>query len=225
MKIKALTFSLFTLLALTTAPAFAQKVDEFGDVKSNSAGVNVQNLPVVNNEDWRTAKAKVPWSTPILIRDDFDGDYLAVLDRNYTIDLQNQESGIITNWSRRKLRIYSYDTVKKCNILTCTKKPVAGREASTVAIKAGKQVFRLTGDNGNFEISDEIAAALKNAPPGDTKIKVQFEGSGVDIVNDIGKGTVDAWKHVYHDAKSSEPEAKPTVSRKPATKPKSSGKK
>ncbi|MFM2430327.1 MAG: hypothetical protein RLZZ511_1540 [Cyanobacteriota bacterium] len=204
MKIKTLTFSVLTLLALTATPSLAQKLDEFGDTKSSASGVNMQNLPVINNADWRTGKANVPWSTPILVRDDFDGDYLAVLDRNYTINANNEESGIITNWSRRKLRIFSYDTVKKCGILVCTKTPVEGREANKVAIKAGKAVFRLTGDNGNFEITDEIAMALKTAPPGDTKIKVQFEESGVDIVNDIGKGTVEAWKSVYHDAGMSE---------------------
>jgi hypothetical protein len=203
MKIKAIAFSALTLLALTATPTLAQKLDEFGDAKSSSSGVNMKNLPVINNADWRTGKAQVPWSTPILVRDDFDGDYLAVLDRNYTIDANSQESGIITNWSRTKLRIFSYDTVKKCGILVCTKTPIEGREASKVAIKAGKDVFRLTGDNGNFEITDEIAMALKNAPPGDTKIKVQFEESGVDIVNDIGKGTVEAWKAVYHDAGTS----------------------
>jgi hypothetical protein len=207
MKIKSLILLTIVACTVISTPAFAEKpdakkVDEFGDVKAGSASVNVQNLPVISNTDWRSEKARIPWSTPVLVRDDFEGDYLAVLDRNYEKDaLSGFETGVITNWSRRKLRVYSYDTVKHCNVLFCKKRNVAGREAKKVAIKAGKSVFRLNGIDGNFEISEAIATALKNAPAGDTKIKIQFEESGVEIVSDIGKGTVEAWKTVYQDAK------------------------
>jgi hypothetical protein len=222
MKIKSLILLTIATCSLIGAPVSVQagetrKVDEFGDVKTGKASVNVQNLPVISNTDWRSEKARIPWSTPVLVRDDFEGDYLAVLDRNYENDaLSGFETGVITNWSRRKLRIYSYDTVKSCNVLFCKKRNVAGREAKKVAIKAGSQIFRLNGVDGNFELSENIAEALKNSPAGDTKIKIQFEESGVEIVSDIGKGTVEAWKTVYQDAVG-KPVAKSTAA---AVKPK-----
>jgi hypothetical protein len=220
MKIKSLILLTIATCTLVSAPVQAQaadakKVDEFGDVKAGNAAVNVQNLPVISNTDWRSEKARIPWSTPVLVRDDFEGDYLAVLDRNYENDaLSGFETGVITNWSRRKLRIYSYDTVKSCNVLFCKKRNVAGREAKKVAIKAGSQIFRLNGVDGNFELSEAVASALKNSPAGDTKIKIQFEESGVEIVSDIGKGTVAAWKTVYQDA-TDKPVAKSAAAVKP----------
>jgi hypothetical protein len=203
MKIKLLTCLTLSLIGLSSLPTQAQTkpVDEFGDTTKAKSSIDFKNIPVIAGGDWRSESAKIPWSVPVLIRDDFDGDYLAVLDRNYQMNaLSNYETGIISNWSGKFLRIYSYDTVKVCSFLTCTKKSVAARETNKVAIKAGSQIFRLEGKNGNFQLSSEIAAALKNAPPGDTKIKVQFEGSGVEVISDIGKGTVEAWKTVYQDA-------------------------
>jgi hypothetical protein len=202
MKIKQLVCLGLGLIALSAAPAMAQKTDDFGDkINAGKSTVNLKNLPVVANLDWRSDKADIPWSVPVLVRDDFEGDYLAVIDRNYQIDaLSDYETGIITNWSRHMLRIYSYDSIKKCSFLFCDKKKVASREANKVTIKAGAAIFRIEGENGNFKISEELAMALRNAPAGDTKIKVQFEGSGVEVVNDIGKGTVQAWNTVYQDA-------------------------
>jgi hypothetical protein len=91
MKIKSLMLLMIAASTIVSTPAFAatpdpKKVDEFGDVKAGSATVNVQNLPVISNTDWRSEKARIPWSTPVLVRDDFEGDYLAVLDRNYEND-------------------------------------------------------------------------------------------------------------------------------------------
>jgi hypothetical protein len=232
MKIKAFTFATLTLLSLSAAPAFAQKVDEFGDkVETAKPSIDMNKYPIIASGDWRSAKPKIPWSTPVVVRDDFEGDYLAVFDRNYQGGgiLSDRETGITSNWSRQHLRIYAYDKVTICSFLC--KSVESTRETNNVSIKAGKKVFQLEGKNGNFPISEELAAALRDAPPGETKIKVKFEGSGVDVVNNIGDKTVHAWKTVYQDAKTTDVEAE--VKPKPpagqpkasATKPKSSAKK
>ncbi|NJM46812.1 MAG: hypothetical protein HC860_12200 [Alkalinema sp. RU_4_3] len=67
------------------------------------------------------------------------------------------------------------------------------------------------------DIPNTLGIALKNAPAGESKIKVQFEGSGADVVSDIGAGTVTSWKTVYQDAVETgkaEPE-KPVATKKP----------
>jgi hypothetical protein len=198
--------------------ALAEKTtDEFGDTVKGKTTVDFKNVPVIANADWRSEKAKIPWSVPVLVRDDFDGDYLAVFDRNYQGNsfLTNRETGIVSNWSRNTLRIYAYDLIK-CSKLFC-KDIVAIRETSKVVAKVGKQVFRMEGENGNYPISPELAFALKNAPAGESKIKIQFEGSGADVVSDIGAGTVTSWKTVYQDAtESGKTESeKPVPAKKP----------
>ena len=176
---------------LSVAPVRAQETKADG---------SFNEYPVVNAADWRTSKGDITWSVPVRVRDEFDGDYLAVFDRNFKSNAFNgEEVGVVSNWSRHYLRLYSYAVVNKCGFLAC-RKSTSEREATNVSVKAGKKVFHLSGQNGNFKIDEELAYALKVAPAGEAKIKFQHEGSGVSVVNDIGAGTVQAWKTVYKDA-------------------------
>lgn len=192
--------SALTVVAMAGAPVMAQEVDEFGDPISSEVNLDFTKYRVVNAGDWRSADANVPWSTPVIVRDDFDGDYLAVFDKNYQKNFFGEsEHGIVSNWSRNQLRVFAYDSFKICSGFFCNRK-VEMRETETVAIKAGDEIFRLEGKDGNYPISEELAAALRDAPPGETKIKVKLEGRGESITSDIGKNTVAAWETVYQDA-------------------------
>jgi hypothetical protein len=178
-------------VVLSAAPVKAQEVKAEG---------SLNDIPVVNAADWRTSKGGITWSVPVLVRDEFDGDYLAVFDRNFKSNsFTGEEVGVVSNWSRHYLRLYSYAVLNKCGFLVC-RKLTSDRETTNVSVKAGKKVFRLSGKNGNFKIDEELAYALKMAPAGEAKIRFQHEGSGVSVVNDIGSGTVQAWKTVYKDA-------------------------
>jgi hypothetical protein len=184
MKIKILALSLTIALAYVAAPAYAQ--------------LDVSKFPLLNASDWRTAE-RVPWSEPIVIKDEFDGNYLAVLDKNYNDNIwTGYKSGIVSNWSRKYLRIYSYVS-PPCRGYFC-QRTVQIREGNRVSIKAGEKIFKLEGKNGVFTMNDEIAYALKTLNTQTTRIKLMFENSGDEIVSDIGAGTVRSWKTVYFDA-------------------------
>lgn len=162
---------------------------------------NIKDIPVLNTTDWRTGNGEIPWSTPVLVRDEFDGDYLAVFDRNFQGGKNyGKETGVVTNWSRHYLRLYSYDAVSQCSFFVCREVGRTERETTDVSVKVGDNVFRLEGKNGNYKIDEDLAHALKTAPSGQAKIKFMFEGSGFSVVSDIGAKTVDAWKTVYQDA-------------------------
>jgi hypothetical protein len=187
-KIAALSCLFITTLSF---PAFSQEA------------IDISKIPTLSNADWRTPKFEAPWSTPVLVNDEFDGSYLTVFDKNYQHNvLTGEEHGLISNWSRKSLRIYSYARFA-CGGWFCTP-PTVIQETRTVTIKAGGKVFRLTGDKGNFALTEEMAYALKMAPLEVTRIKVEFENSGIAFVSDIGTGTVASWKTVYQDAKSPE---------------------
>jgi hypothetical protein len=186
MKFRIIALSCFVTLSSICLPAFSQVSD-------------MSRFPVLRTNDWRTPDVDVPWSSPVVVKDEFEGNYLAVFDKNYRDNIwTGNKSGIISNWSRKYLRIYSYYS-PNCKGLFCNRRTFI-LETTNVAIKVGTQIFRLEGKDGNFNLTEEVAYALKNAPPGETKIKLLFKGSGREIINDVGKGTVDAWKTVYQDA-------------------------
>jgi len=165
-------------------------------------------FPVVNIDDWRREQ-KIPWSVPVIVKDPFDGKYLAVFDRNYSSSFLGSadESGVITNWSRNYIRTAIYETRQDCNelyyrfyysgCLGGTQTITAA--AKTLEIKLGTQIFQLKGKDGDFPVDKKLAIALRDAPPGKAIIRITLEGSGAKIVSDIGAKTVKAWKIVYQD--------------------------
>ena len=158
---------------------------------------------VLGTEDWRTSE-DIPLSEPVIVNDPFDGNYLAVIDKNYSgslaVGIGTRQEGIITNWSEQYIRVYAYLIEKPCSGINLFCPPsVTVRETSSLDIKVGDQVFRLEGTNGNFPVSPEVAAALRNAPPGPALTRITLEGSGSTITNEIGGGTTEAWHVVYQD--------------------------
>jgi hypothetical protein len=183
MNIKAIAF--LSLLAVSTlsAPAFSQ-----------TAEIDISKVPTINNKDWRTPQTfSPPWSTPVLVNDEFDGTYLTVFDHNFQRDWGNNvENGLTTSWSLKTIRAYAY--IKTHGGTTI-------QETSGLIIKVGGKTYPLTGKKGNFTVTPELAYALKTAPLEVAKVKVEFEDSGIPTVSDIGTGTVTAWRTVYQQAK------------------------
>lgn len=183
---------LFLFTGITAPEAYSN--DESEDL-------NPQNFPVFNQGDWRSAKADgLPWSTPVIIKDEFDGDQLAVYDRNMSgsIFWSGKEAGIISIWGERTIRIIQFE--RKNTFFSGEQWTT--REAESFSIKIGEEVFTLDGDNGNFLVTDELAVALRDAPEVQARMKIRLEDSGTGIFNDIGVGTVKAWKTVYADSQT-----------------------
>lgn len=156
---------------------------------------------VLNADDWRSSK-KVPYSEPVLVRDPFDGDYLAVIDKNFLGNLRvsGRQEGIVTNWSENYIRVFAYSIQKPCSGIDLFCPPsTTVKETSGLEIKIGDEVFRLEGNDGNFPVSAELAEALRNAPPGPAITRVTFEDSGAQTMNEIGAGTTEAWHTVYQE--------------------------
>jgi hypothetical protein len=191
MNIKALPFLCLLAVSTMATPVLSQEA------------VDIGKIPTINNTDWRTPKFQAPWSVPVLINDEFDGSYLTVFDKNFQRNIfTGEENGLISNWSRKTLRVFAY-VQTPCNGWFCTP-PTVVQETSHITIKTGGKVYRLVGNKGNYDLSEEIAYALKTAPLEEIRIKVEFASSGVPVVSAIGRGTVASWKTVYQDAKLSD---------------------
>jgi hypothetical protein len=188
MKIKSIALlSLLTLFILNT-PVFSQTQE-----------IDISKIPTINNKDWRTpATFSPPWSTPVLVNDEFDGTYLAVFDHNFQkiggmFGLgATEEIGMTSNWSPKMIRVYGYVINSGGTTI---------KETSGLTIKIGGKMFQPTGEKGNFVVTPELAYALKTAPMEVARIKIEYKDSGLPIVSDIGTATVTAWRTVYQQAK------------------------
>lgn len=166
-------------------------------------------IPVVDAQRWRKGKFKFPWSEPVMVEDEFEGNYLAVLDRHKLSNkFMGMSSGIISEWSNKHIKVDFYTYVKDglTNLFTGTQINVI--PAKNISIKIGEQIFELTGDNGNFPITEEIIQAMKNTSDSAVKIKVVPVNEGGDgmlgasyglkeTVFDLKQETIDTWKVVY----------------------------
>ncbi len=164
------------------------------------------DLPVVKSAALG-ASLNVPWSQPVKVTDPFEGDYLAVFDRNYFYrQLLNDRTRteVVSLWSRKSIRFLLADRDRNCfsgrSFYTSSLSSVCDsnntREAIELFIKVGEQVFRLEGQNSIFAVSDDLALALQNSPVGNINIRLVTR-SGETVDSEIGKGTVKAWKTIY----------------------------
>lgn len=166
-------------------------------------------LPIVKSAALGT-NMDVPWSKPVKIEDPFEGDYIGIFDRNYfNSNFLDTEARIevVSLWSRDSIRFLLAYGDRDCyggysfhhyGIFTGPR--CIGSENTVklahVYIKLGKQVFKLESKNGKFSVDDSLAAALRNSPVENVKIRLVAEG-GEAIDSQIGKKTVQGWKVIY----------------------------
>lgn len=164
------------------------------------------DLPIVKSAALG-ASLNVPWSQPVKVVDPFEGDYLAVFDRNYFYRQFLNESTrteVVSLWSRKSIRFLLADRDRNCFLghsfyprsLSSVCDSNNTREAIELFIKVGEQVFRLEGQNSIFAVRDDLALALQNSPVGNIDIRLVTR-SGETVDSQIGQGTVKAWKAIY----------------------------
>ncbi len=202
-----LTFNLFLPIGLTEVKAESNSNSDTLITKEAQAKSDTNpEIPVVDAQQWRTGKFKFPWSKVVMVDDDFDGKYLAVLERqrkrNKGLNI-GAEAGIISEWSKTKIKVNFYYSVQQL----FGKPRMSIGYAERIDLRVGDSVFKLEGNNGIFKITDEMAEAFANAPYEPVKLKMypsEHEGNEYftafgEVILDIKKETVDAWKVVYED--------------------------
>jgi hypothetical protein len=166
----------------------------------------------------------VPWSKTVRVSDPFEGEFLAVFDRNYLGGYLYNEGAkqIISLWNRKNVQV-----------LVTVNSGVAGsfhnivflhsghlgfyrhfysdgftypqpdylefvttKKVLTLLLKVREEVFQLEGTNNTFVVNDKLALALKNAPKQNLDIRLILEG-GQTVDSKIGKETVTAWQSIY----------------------------
>ncbi|MBW4488158.1 MAG: hypothetical protein KME12_10255 [Trichocoleus desertorum ATA4-8-CV12] len=162
-----------------------------------TAKANLRVVPV--EQDWRSPKSEIPWSEPVIVRDQFDGEYLAVFDKSHSGSAfwSGRESGVVTQWTPTKIAVFAYKKTSSCGFLTCKNIMDSSLVGKSLEIKLGSEIFKLDGEDSTFAVTPELAKALQSAPAEEVVMRITLAGNGSTITNKIGKGTVQAWKTVY----------------------------
>ncbi|MCU0533333.1 MAG: hypothetical protein MUD14_05495 [Hydrococcus sp. Prado102] len=162
-------------------------------------------LPIVESAGLEP-DLNVPWSELVSVNDPFEGNFLAVFDRN---DLQDERSRkVISLWSRNSIRVLLSTNQRVCSGSsdyffynwrkwggTCFNSTTA-MTVRQLYVKVGDRIVLLTGENGNFPVNQELVTALKNAPDGNANIRLVLEG-GETVDSEIGQETVKVWREIY----------------------------
>ncbi len=149
----------------------------------------------------------VPWSKPVRVTDRFEGNFLAVFDRNYLGGYLYREGSkqVITLWTRSSVRVLvtvnSGRDLSFYNAGLIYPRPdyleyTNIKKVVKLLLKVREQVFELEGSNGTFTVSNELATALKNAPDKNLDMRLLLE-EGQTVDSEIGSGTVKAWRSIY----------------------------
>lgn len=187
-----LKFLLGTILAINLMPSIA--------IAETSLADKYENLDIVYAEDWRNGDFDMAWSEVVIVDDDFDGQYLAIFDREKKGAL-GAEAGIITEWSKKQIKVNFYHAVKQ--IFGGTRMSVG--YAEKIALRVGDSVFKLESKDGIYEVTPEMAKAFANAPDEPVKMKMYpSENEGNEYFTAFGEAvfeldieTIDSWKILY----------------------------
>lgn len=186
---------------LIQVPAFAQLLPSPSPLTpiKTVAQASSANYPVINSFDWRSVNpSNIPWSQVVTVNDPFDGNYLAVFDRNYKDLALGGRASLVSEWSRHFIKVYGFVAVRNCGVFLVCGDSLADAPALYLEIKVGGRVFQLQPNGvGTFPVSNQLAAALANAPAGDALVRVTLDGVNQPITSAVGAGTVKAWKVVY----------------------------
>ena len=198
-----LTFNL--VAPITTTENVLAEVNNSDTIKTEDilAEANSDSeFPVVDASQWRNGKFKFPWSKPVIVDDDFDGKYLAVLDRKRNRGLgMGAEAGIVSEWSKNKIKVNFYYSVQQL----FGKPRMTIGYAEKIELRVGDSTFRLEGDRGIFDVTDDMIQAFANAKepakmkiyPSEHEGNEYFTAINDEAVIDIKQETVDAWNVVY----------------------------
>ena len=156
------------------------------------------DLEIINTQELRDGELDMPWSEVIIVEDDFDGDYLAVLDKEKTNGSMGYQKGAFSEWSKNQVKVHYYSQVKGMFGGGNT----AVFPAKTMTVKIGGNKFDLKGSDGVFTITPDIVKAMKSNPDSIPKLKITPPQESAmfgfsEMVYEVGEDTLDAWEYIY----------------------------
>lgn len=122
-------------------------------------------------------------------------------------DYRDRDRKVISLWSRDAIRVLLTNNLRQCGYgyaysaslryLSSDCQTINGAGVvRQLLVKVGDRVLQLSGENGRFAVSEEVAGVLKNAPEQNVAVRLILEG-GESVDSEIGKETVKVWRSIY----------------------------
>lgn len=151
---------------------------------------------IPTDQDWKTPGARVPLSTIVKLKSNFDGavDY-AVFDRDWMNNGDTTETGAFTKWSADTLQGIIYIKTG-CGLLACPFGWIRDSRnlPSPLVLRVAEQEYKIYGDEGSFSLPSAFIKQLSESTS-DPVISIKLGESG--RVLPIGKRTVQSLRSLY----------------------------
>jgi hypothetical protein len=206
-----LSKSLIVFISLTTTVIYSFSSQQLGNIgeigfaqeqnTDSGAKNNYYNgIKVIEKlGDWRNQESNIPYSEPVIIKDDFGSSEVMVFDRNYITNASYRLT-VETQWTSEYITVYASIKRVQCGLFAIICTPVGEKEEKLIGNRLevlidGKS-YTVYGSKGQFIVNDDLSKALFNASEKESKIRITIDENKY-IDNAIGVGTVKAWKKVY----------------------------
>ena len=118
--------------------------------------------------DWRNQENNIPYSEPVIIKDDFGSSEVMVFDRNYITKRQQFTPNgytltVQTQWTSEYITVYASIQRVQCGLFAIICTSVAEREEKLIGNKLevlidGKS-YTVYGNKGQFIVNDDLSRA------------------------------------------------------------------
>jgi hypothetical protein len=171
---------------LSTAKTIA--VESFPALPPDATSKSVLNdsktgLPLINGSTWRTQR-NVAWAQPVVVRDEFDGEYKAAF---------SKKDGIVSQWSRNFVDVFI--SSRFVTLLTF-------RGVSSLHVSHGGRTLNIKGKNNRFPINQMAAQFLQEAGEKSMDVlpTVSYYVGKDKRTFEVDIGTVKSWASLYRES-------------------------
>jgi hypothetical protein len=140
-------------------------------------------LPLINGSTWRTQR-NVAWAQPVVVRDEFDGEYKAAF---------SKKDGIVSQWSRNFVDVFI--SSRFATVLTF-------RGVSSLHVSYGGRTLNIKGKNNRFPINQMAAQFLQEAGEKSMDVlpSVSYYVGKDKRTFEVDIGTVKSWASLYRES-------------------------
>ncbi|MBW4550734.1 MAG: hypothetical protein KME35_06435 [Aphanocapsa sp. GSE-SYN-MK-11-07L] len=183
-------------LLLISPQGLAAEVDSASPTLAKASG----EVPIVKSAGLRP-NLRVPWSRLVNVNDPFEGNFLAVFNRHSLRDAQSRR--VISLWNSNSVRVLVTSARQNCNSSgwgfwgsTCWGVTGTAATVERVFVRISDRIFELTGENGKFAVTPELATALTATSEKELTIRLLLQ-NGETIDSRVDKKTVAVWPTIY----------------------------
>jgi hypothetical protein len=158
-------------------------------LRSDVAQENVKHSQLLPSlKVYEMGKQDPPWSTPVILRDAFMNQEVAIVaDHYYEMDFKGvsvHQVGVVSQWGQRGLKVGAYWMNRAGSV---------PKTVNSLVVKVGDEIFSLSESSGAFAVTASLATALMQSS--DVQIRITTN-NGQMFTIPIGNKTIESWRSI-----------------------------